>query len=270
MNKYGIRRPERCATRFAAALIALTGILFAGCTRNPLIDPKVPNVGTAADTSSLFQPTVEKDYHFQIGDHIRVESYYDPQLNQSVVVRPDGRISLLFMDEVFVLDMTPAALDQLVTQAYKQHLELPEITVVVDQINNQHIYIGGEVRSEAMQPITGPLTVTQAITAAGGLTPSANPRQVLLLRKQDASHFVTYQLDAEQLLLSSAPQVYLRAADVVYVPRTRIAEIGKFVDQYINAIVPRAVSNAFGYSIVANHIDNGGNSSVITVAPSTR
>lgn len=222
-------------------------VVMLGCTQLPL--ESVPNASLKDNVpSSLFSPPIEEQYEIQVGDKIVLASYYDPLLNQEVIVRPDGRISLLLMDDVYVSGMTPSKLDELITEAYSKVVETPEVTVVIKESASSSIYVGGEVRRQAVQPIRGPVTVMQAITAAGGFLSSANKKQVLILRKQSDNQFVTYQLDAELILVNQAPNIYLQRTDVVYVPKTQIANVGEFVDQYINNIVPKSLHINYSYT----------------------
>ncbi len=235
-------------------LSLLSALILAGCNSLPL--EAVPNAALKDIVpASLYSPPLETQYNIQIGDRIILASYYYPLLNQEVLVRPDGRISLLLMDDVYVRGITPSKLDEMITQAYSQEIESPDVTVVIKESASSSIYVGGEVRHEAAQNVRGPITITQAITSAGGFLSTANKKQVLLLRKQEDGQFITYQLDTDLILLNQAPSIYLQRTDVVYVPKSQIANIGQFVDQYINNIIPEAVR--FNYSYTDLKTKNG-------------
>ena len=209
--------------------------------------PDVPDLETAPE---LYAPAVDDEYRFSPGDKLRIVSYYDKQLNQELVVRPDGRISLLLLDEIKVLGMTPSELDRLVSEGYSQVVESPEITVVVDESADRTIYLGGEIQLQSSQNMTTPRTVVQAVTMAGGLLPTANAEQVLIMRRQPDGQFKTYKHNLVRVFNNELPDVYLQRNDIVFVPKTRISDIDLWVEQYINQIIPSAVLVSYQYSKV--------------------
>lgn len=226
--------------------------LFAGCAS----DSSVPEIAGKEALPSLYVPVVESEYRFQVGDSLAIRSYYDPQLNQEVFVRPDGCISLLFMGDVNVVGMTPSKLDEIVTDAYRGIVQSPEVTVVLKETSGSSVYLGGEVKHPSVQPLRGQLTLLQSIALAGGFLSSANLNQVLLMRKQTDGSFKTYKLNVEEVLESNTPDLYLQRYDIVYVPKSTIANVNQFVDQYINKIIPTSVRFTYGW------VENRGNSEV--------
>ena len=236
-------------------------ILLSGCAPLELSDiPKPPTIDAAPE---LYVPTIESEYRIQVGDSLSLASYFDPQLNQDVTVRPDGRISLLLMGDVFVAGMTPTKLDEMITKAYSKEIDNPEITIVVNESSSSSIYVGGAVVRQAEQPINGNLTIIQAITAAGGFLSTANKQQVLMLRRQSDNQFLTYQINITDILLNKTPNIYLQRTDVLFVPKTSIANAGEFVDQYINAIIPEAIRFNYTYTTV----DGENNATGVVVSP---
>ena len=77
----------------------------------------------------MVQPTAA--YIIQPGDQLDIKFFYNPELNESVTVRPDGKISLQLVDEVQTAGLQPAELDEMLTRRYSQELKKPEVTVIV-------------------------------------------------------------------------------------------------------------------------------------------
>ena len=71
--------------------------------------------------------------------------------------------------------------------------------------------------------------------------------QVLLLRSLGSSEASARLLDLDAILAGEAPDVPLQAYDVVFLPMKTIAKVGRFVDEYINAIIPTALT--FPYNL---------------------
>jgi len=234
------------AWRVAAALALLSCV--AGCAA-----PR----GTGAPSLSAVErdeiaggPTIEP-YVLQVGDLVDIKFFYNPGLNESVRIRPDGRISLQLADEVDAFGLTPAQLDQILTDLYAHVLQDPEVTVIVREFAGQHVYIGGEVMSPAIMPLNPNMTALEAIIGAGGLRETAEPRSVIIISRSPENTREVRRVDLSGLLAGrpAADELYLRPFDVVHVPKTFIAEANKFVDQYINRLIPSRISAGFSYSI---------------------
>lgn len=224
----------------------------------------VPPMPDQASAPALYEAAVEPDYAIQPGDALLVNSYFDPGLKQPVVVQPDGRVSLLLVGTVMAAGRTPKQLGVELARGYRRYLDNRDITVTLTESAAQAVYVGGEVKSPAVLPIRGNLTLLQAITAAGGFLPSANRSQILILRPTAAGRFQTFQADVDAVLRNEAGELYLHRRDIVYAPKTDIAKADQFVDQYINQIIPRSISAAFGYQIF-NQV--GSSNSVVTTVP---
>lgn len=226
-------------------VLALLIVVAAGCATREYPVPPLP---TREEAPALYAPAAEQPYRLQLGDTIAVRSYFDSQLNQEVVVRPDGRISLLFIGDVVAADVTTEQLAERIRQPYRRLVGNTDLTVALVRGVGMNVYVSGEIKLASLLPLEGSLTLLQAITRAGGTLMSANTNNVLLLRNDDAGNLSVRKVDLEAILRGEAPDVPLRRRDVVYVPKSEIAQVGQFVDQYINAMVPRFIQFQFGWS----------------------
>lgn len=234
-------------SRTRASTVALfVSLGLSACTA--LSNPPVAPLPSAADAPQLYEPPVAAHYRIQVGDKLALRSYYDAQLNQDVTVREDGRISVLLLQDVDVVGKTPAEVATMLTDGYAKAVNAADLTVSLAQSAGSMVYVGGEVRTQAQQPLGGPLTLVQALTAAGGFLPTANKQQVLILRHTDDNQLIVYQVNTDLILLNKAKDVYLRRNDVVHVPLSQVGEVGRFVDLYINRIIPEALRFNAGYT----------------------
>lgn len=189
-------------------------------------------------------------YVLQVGDVIDVKLFYNPELNDRVTIRPDGRISLQLVDEVDAAGLTPAELDEILTDAYAQLLQNPDVAVIVREFASQQVYVGGEVVSPGVVPLRPRMTALEAVVGAGGFRETAEPRSVIILSSGPDNTRLAREVDLNDVLKGrqAAGEHSLRPFDVVYVPKTLIAEVNKFVDQYINGIIPDGLSAGFSYT----------------------
>ncbi len=213
------------------ALVALgAGLLSNGCSAQTA---HVANSGEAAALVSTAQPLERPPYHLQPGDRLEITFYRNPELDEEVVVRPDGKISLPFVDDVMAAGRTPAELDAELTRRYTGELATAEVTVIVTEFAGHRVFVGGEVGTQGALPISGRLTLYQAIQEAGGFLPTAHRSQVVVVRRGDDGARIsrTVNLHAVQKGSDLAADVYLAPYDVVWVPRSAIADVNLFVEQ---------------------------------------
>jgi protein involved in polysaccharide export with SLBB domain len=191
------------------------------------------------------------EYRIQIGDQLEVKFFYSPELNERVTVRPDGRISLQLIPEVVAADLTLAMLARELTERYSADLNQPQVTVIVREFGSQRVFVDGEVGTPGMVPLVGRMTVLQAISQAGGMKDTARPGEVLVIRRGPAGTPVALRADLKQARdgRNLAQDVSLAPQDIVFVPRSRIANVNLFVDQYIRKVLPFdwVVGNRFWY-----------------------
>ena len=183
------------------------------------------------------------EYRLGFGDIIEVKFFGHEAYNELAPVRPDGRISLQKVGDVIAAGLTPSQVDSLVTEAYRQVLQEPEVTVIVRQFAPQQIYILGQVNRPGGHLLQRNMTVLQGLALAGGPTNTAKLKSVLLLRPglgEDGNGTI---VDLGQYLnkgglVKSDPALLLQPQDVIYVPRTNISSVTEFLRQVYGGILP--------------------------------
>ena len=185
-------------------------------------------------------PPIEDEYKIAVGDKLSIKLFYNPELNQEVVVRPDGRITLQLVNEVKVLRLTPAKLSEVLTESYSKYLaQPPEVSVIVNTFAGQKVFVGGEVANPGVKELAGPTTLLDAIISAGSFKDTADRNQVILVRKDECGKPFYMCLDVEKAMKGLEPtqDVYLQAYDIVVVPRSGIANVDLWFDQYIGRFI---------------------------------
>jgi len=230
---------------FLTAAVLLCGMN--GCTAN--------QAGTKIDNPVLASaPEKPPQYFIQAGDQLHIKFFYNPELNETITVRPDGKISLQLVDEVQAAGLTPAQLDDFLTDRYSKELKKPAITVIVGSFSSQRVYVGGEVNRQGLVELTGGMTALQAVVSAGGLKETGDPEAAIIIRKGPENQPVPVRVNLKSALTGESPDtaVQLKPYDVVYIPKTWIAEANKFVKQYVeDLLLFRGVSFGFSYELHA-------------------
>jgi polysaccharide export outer membrane protein len=219
----------------AILTLCIALLVGAGCTsvwvENPM--PREP-----LDKQARLYPAQE--YKIQYGDQLDIKFLYNPELNENLPVRPDGRITLQIVGDLMVVDMTPTQLAEALKTRYAEEIKKPEITVIVRQFASQKIFVDGEVNKPGLLPLIGPMTVSQAIAQSGGFGYDARKNEVVVIRQNPAGKpFVTVvDILKVQRGIDMTNDINLMPYDMVYVPKSPIGEVDKWVDQYVRRMIP--------------------------------
>ena len=191
----------------------------------------------------------EQEYRLQIGDQLDIKFYYNSDLNEQVTVRPDGRISLQLVHEIVAAGLTPLELTRLLTEKYAAELKEPEITLIVRSFSSQKVYVDGEVSRPGIVNLIGPLTVLQAISQAGGVKDTARTSEVVIIRRDAENKPLILPVDVKKVMdgTDMKQDIALMPYDIIFVPKSAIANVNVWVDQYIRRNIP--LNFGLGYTV---------------------
>lgn len=219
----------------ARRLPILAAAFLAACASEP------PRASSTFLTASWPGAAIsDAPYLLAPGDKVEIVVHTAPELSRELVVAPDGRVRMALADPVMAMALTPDELADALRAELASELIDPDLDVIVTGFASQKIFIGGEVRTPGLFDLPGEIDPLQAIVMAGGYTRSAQPREVLLIRRQPGGEIRSVRIDIKAGLddPASAGWLPLRRFDVVYVPRSRIAKQNQFVRQYIRDALP--------------------------------
>jgi protein involved in polysaccharide export with SLBB domain len=219
----------------AALVFSVLLLVTVGCTSTWV---EHPSPKEPLDKQAQLYPAQE--YKIQYGDQLDIKFLYNPELNENLPVRPDGRITLQLVGDLMVVDMTPTQLAEALKTRYAAEIRKPEITVIVRQFAAQKIFVDGEVIRPGLLQLVGPMTVSQAIAQSGGFGYDARKTQVIVIRRNPAGKPLVTVVDMLQVHRGQdmTNDINLMPYDMVYVPKSAIAEVDKWVAQYIRNLLP--------------------------------
>ena len=216
------------------ALLSLSLVVFlAACATG---NAPLPVLESQLAPALTPQPT----YKLQVGDQLEIKFFYNSELNESLVVRPDGRITLQLLGEISVFDKTPSDLESLLKEQYNSQLAKPEVAVIVRSVNLQKVFVDGHVIRPGALPLLGFMTVMQSISQVGGLKDGARKKEILVIRRGDQGRPVVLKVNLDKAMSGKdmSQDIYLAPFDVVFVPRSAITNVNQFVDSYIRKNIP--------------------------------
>jgi len=129
------------------------------------------------------------DYRIGIDDVLDIAVWNITELQKTIPVRPDGKISLPLVNDVVAAGLTPMELRQQLTKALAQFVQNPDVSVVVREIRSAKVSVIGQVRTPGRYDVKGPATVLDALALAGGFTEFAGRRKITILRSAQRLHF---------------------------------------------------------------------------------
>jgi polysaccharide biosynthesis/export protein len=167
------------------------------------------------------QPT-----EFLIGpeDVLVVTVWRNQDLSKEVIVRPDGKISLPLVGDVFAAGLTAQALSKQLADLLAEFMSTPNVSVQVKEINSYHVFVVGEVAKPGKIVLKSFTSVMQGISHAGGFTTFASRNNIHVLRMVKNA-----QGEAKQIMIPVPYQdimagrnldanFILKAGDVIAVP----------------------------------------------------
>src|SRR5918911_5037577 len=186
----------------AAVVLALCAPAPAAAAddRDKKLAPQGPTAGT-------------EEYRVGAGDKLRVEVYKDPQLSQSVQVRPDGKITLPLVGDLEATGRTPLELRDIIAKSLKEYITNPTVTVIVVEAVASQVYVMGEVTRPGPMQLHGPTTILQALAMAGGFKEFANTKDVRVLRPNASGKMETLRFNYKDALNGDTKPFYLRPGD---------------------------------------------------------
>ena len=228
--------------RIAHIFVLSAVVLLSACASTP--DPRS-------------QPLVEtnwspEDYKYRVGagDELGIRFPINPDLNAQVTIGPDGRGVFPLISAYKVSGLTIEEINATLTTAYGAFLRRPYLQTQIFSYAAGQVYVAGEVKQPGIKVIRGEFTVAQAIMSAGGFDEGAKPTAVVILRRRpgDGRALMRTVNVSDALKGWENANIQLLPGDVIYVPKSGIAKLDKFVRQYVTDALPFSLN----YQLNAN------------------
>lgn len=158
-------------------------------------------------------------YHIGLDDQLMISVWKEPELSSTVVVRPDGMITLPLINDVHVVGLKPTELQQLLIEKFKPFVSVPQVTVIVQGIKSRKVFLVGQVGKQGEYQLEGGETVLQLLAAAGGMGPFAKSNSIYILRTVNGKQVrLPFQFKKALQGHSGKDDIPLEPGDVVVVP----------------------------------------------------
>lgn len=173
--------------------------------------------GTETETQA--SDPLATSYRLNAGDLLQISVWREEELNRQVLVQPDGSISFPLVGQIMAEGRTAGELEAEIGEQLERFIPQAVATVELLEVRGNKIFVMGEVLRPGEYQMSGPLTVVQAISLAGGFNQFAARDRIRVLR-DEGDEEVAYTVDYDCVASSTnvAANVPLQAGDTVIVP----------------------------------------------------
>jgi polysaccharide biosynthesis/export protein len=148
----------------------------------------------------------------------------DRYSRSGIIIPPSGRISLaLIPGGVFVVGKTVDEVAELVKKRYDEYIIDPQVTVSLDKGLSYRYAIMGDVAQPGIRLMSRRMTVTEAISEAGGVLQTGSKSGVYVLRRQADGTLAQIPVNVSAIYKGKVPDnTYLVPGDQIFVPGNKL------------------------------------------------
>src|ERR1700757_4564552 len=179
---------------------------------------KSENSNSSKSSDEVQASNVAPDYIIGADDTLHISVWKEPDLTETLPVRPDGKISMPLLNDITAAGLTPLELRDTITERLKKYIADPRVTVVVTAMNSQRVFVTGEVVHSGPITLLPHMTVLQALSQAG-FTQFANLKGIYLLRTQNGRQ-EKIPFNYKEVVKGNHPEqnILLKPGDTLVVP----------------------------------------------------
>lgn len=155
----------------------------------------------------------------------------DRYSRSNIIIPPSGRISLaLIPGGVFVNGKTVDEVAEIIKKQYDEYIIEPQVTVSLDKGFSYRYAVIGDVAQPGIRLMNRRMTVTEAITEAGGVLPTGNRSKIVVLRRQPTGLLSPITVNVSAIYKGQAPDnTYLVPGDQIIVPGNKLKTLQKIM-----------------------------------------
>jgi polysaccharide biosynthesis/export protein len=204
-----LKKPE-----LAAGLTVLLGlVLLGGCSGGPSLPPA---------STVAYSPS--PNYFIGPLDSLNIFVWRNPELSETVPVRPDGHISVPLIEDLAAAGKTPTQLARDIEGQLKKFVQDPIVTVIVTGFNgpySRQVRIVGEAAHPQAIPFRDNMTLLDVMIAVGGLTQFAAGNRATIVRFEGGSE-TPFHVRIADLVKDGdvTANVHMKPGDVLIIPQS--------------------------------------------------
>jgi polysaccharide biosynthesis/export protein len=178
--------------------------------------PGVP----VAQSSPTSAKGVSDDYIIGPSDTLAINVWKDAELSRTVLVRPDGKISLPLVGELEVSGLTALKVKELIAQKLDTYISKPQVTVIVTDVKSRTYTVVGKIAKPGEFELGKPTSILEAIAICGGFQEFAKPNKIYVIRRMPDGSITKLPFDYKKVIKGQETDenVDLKSGDTIVVP----------------------------------------------------
>ncbi len=176
---------------------------------------------------SLHQEAPSTEYRIGPKDLLDINVFGVGELNVTVRVSEEGRITLPLLGEVEVEGLTKSEVERKISSLLEEkYLQNPQVTIFIREYQSKRVSVLGAVRSPGTYELLGRQTLLQIISQAGGLTPEAG-EEIIIIRQLSNGNNTSLKISIEDLILKGDAKlnIPLQPNDIINIPIDQVVRI---------------------------------------------
>jgi polysaccharide export outer membrane protein len=191
-----------------------------------------PTVQSRTDQPPKADAKSDQPARYTLGpqDQLKITVFDEPDLSNIYRIDSDGYITFPMLNRVAASGLTPSELqDRIRTMLLSGYIRNPQVRVEIEGYKSQSVIVGGEVRAPGKIPMTGTMSIIEALAAAGSPTSSASSEVTVSRQKKGTNGVVTHENDVEIIRVNlkdiqlgrAGRDIQLQDGDIINVPKAQ-------------------------------------------------
>lgn len=209
---------QQLKTRRALQLAMLALLLIGPAQALLAQDAQQPAQAPATENAAPVH--ARPQYLIGSGDVLAINVWKETELTRTVLVRPDGRISLPLIGEIQAAGRTTDQVQAEILDKLSSFISHPQVNVIVQEIKSRTFNVVGKVIKPGEYDLIRPMNVLDGVALAGGFTDFAKKSKIYVLRKASDGKTVMLPFDYKKVIKGKAldQNVPLLPGDTIVVP----------------------------------------------------
>ena len=169
--------------------------------------------------SSLSAAAQDSQFTIQSGDILQITVWKEDGLDREILILPDGTLTFPLIGSIKAQGLSPTNLKHIIKKKLNKFIPDASVTIMVKAPLGHTVNVIGQVGKPGEIIMQGRMSVMQALSQAGGLTPYADDDDIIILRREgDKKKSIDYPYDSITRGRDLDKDIDLQPGDVIVVP----------------------------------------------------
>lgn len=199
-----------------------------------------------------------EDYRMEGGDVLNVSVWQIPELEKTVVIRPDGKVSFPLIGDVQAKGATIEEVRMALEEKLSKYIRVPQVSVIVESFGGKRAIVIDESGGGGIIRFAEPIRIIEALAMAGGYSNDVNLHKIYVVRggiiKGDEPKIIVVNAHKIFRQADMRENILIHSDDIIFLARGWLATLTDFVGQLdtLKTQIGKVISQANYYRNVDN------------------